>query len=116
MPTEYILNEDQEKWLTALESGEYKKITGLLFDRGGFCCLGVGCVALGMESVEISGCEDLGYSIKTRAIENRLKLRSYEGEGSGDVSCLAQLNDENGLTFKQIAAVIRDDPSVYFHE
>ena len=50
MPTEYILNADQEKWLTALESGEYKQCIRALFDGVGFCSLGVACVAIGMNS------------------------------------------------------------------
>ena len=117
MPAEYILNEDQEKWLTALESGEYKQITGLLFGRGGFCCLGVGCVALGMESVEIDGVGDLGCSIETRMIESRLKLRTRNGGSRGEIAVsLIGLNDDCDFDFKEIAAVIRDDPSVYFHE
>jgi hypothetical protein len=31
----------KEKWITALESGEYKQCTGQLSHDGGYCCLGV---------------------------------------------------------------------------
>ena len=35
------INEFAEKWLKALESGEYEQIKGFLRDQHGFCCLGV---------------------------------------------------------------------------
>lgn len=31
------------KWVTALRSGEYKRDTGYLQTRKGYCCLGVAC-------------------------------------------------------------------------
>lgn len=34
---------EQEKWLSALESGEFKQIHGVLKSHDGYCCLGVGC-------------------------------------------------------------------------
>ena len=116
MPTEYILSEDQEKWLTALESGEYKQCRSRLSDGAGFCCLGVGCVVLGMKESEIAGAKGLLHSKKTRDILSRLRLRSSCGAGIKGNSALDRLNDWERLTLKQIAAVIRKDPSVYFHE
>lgn len=32
-----------EKWINALESGEYKQTKGKLQDQNGYCCLGVLC-------------------------------------------------------------------------
>jgi len=33
-----MLTEAQEKWLQALESGEYEQGVGALFDGEGYCC------------------------------------------------------------------------------
>ena len=79
MPTEYILNADQEKWLTALESGEYKQCTRALFDGVGFCSLGVACVALGMREDELEGCHSLLGSSETMGVMGTLKLCSPIG-------------------------------------
>ena len=117
MPTEYILNEDQEKWLTALESGEYKQCSLKLFDGEKFCCLGVGCAVLGMKEDELEGHKSLLGSRETAGVMSTLKLRSPTGIAiHATMPSLTQLNDRKGLTLKQIAGVIRDDPSVYFHE
>ena len=120
MPTEYILNADQETALAALESGKYKQIEGSLTYRGCFCCLGVFCIALGLTVSDIEGVDThLGLNSKTEEVQKKLKL--YDGEGSSSeqfalMDSLAGLNDGKGLTLKQIAAVIRKNPSVYFHE
>ena len=42
------LTKAQERWLTALESGEYKQTRDLLRDDNGFCCLGVACDLSGL--------------------------------------------------------------------
>jgi len=118
MPTEYILNEDQEKWLTALESGEYKQCRSMLSDGAGFCCLGVACDVLGVDREEIRGTY-LSHSAETREVRRRLRLHHFDGDSNIRLSTeysLAELNDDESSTFKEIAAVIRKNPSVYFHE
>lgn len=49
-----------EKWVTALESGEYKQINGKLSDGEGFCCLGVLCELAVQEGVIEPGVKDDG--------------------------------------------------------
>jgi hypothetical protein len=44
----------KQKWLDALESGDYKQDTGRLKTLTGYCCLGVLCKVLG-EEIDITG-------------------------------------------------------------
>lgn len=120
------LTEAQEKWLQALESGQYKQGKDVLRDdEDCFCCLGVACDLFIPETVDQGGygywygegadCED---SVAPKSVVEKLHLLSQNGKIAGrdeyePNSCLAQLND-NGQTFKQIAAFIRENPEKIF--
>ena len=53
---DFKFTEEQEKWLSALESGEYNQGVGALRTEKGYCCLGVACdvVGLGKWTTELS--------------------------------------------------------------
>lgn len=106
------LNEYQEKWLRALESGEYKQGYGWLYYHG-YCCIGV-AVAV------VAGCpEPQGISLVSfPGVVKDLKLRSvsgaFHGEEIENCSTLADLNDVAKWTFPKIAAFIRANPERVF--
>jgi hypothetical protein len=119
------IRERREKWLKALESGRYKQTTGQLRDvqadygTASYCCLGVLCniekekgqkwevdTFIGGVSMlpDFEGNmypdEDRYYDMPPTNIMDKLNL-------SEDLaSALAQMND-NGSTFKEIAAFLR---------
>lgn len=112
------------KWAKALESGKYKQTVGALRNEEGYCCLGVLCDLYG-EKVgirPISGTEGFHSAdggtiycgLLPPALVNLTGMKNNEGSvkkfgrKKRDTSLVA-LNDssKNGLTFKQIAQVIR---------
>lgn len=110
---------NQEKWLQALESGEYNQTSGLLADSNGFCCLGVACNLAVLDGVEIGVVVTLGprdwWSISYDESVAMLPRRAADWLGlrssattvvSGDVRA-ENLNDERRYSFAQIASHIR---------
>jgi hypothetical protein len=132
-----MLTEIQEKWLKALESGEYKQCTEALFDGTGYCCLGVAdVVCLGRtftrstdhscffdnngntRVLDSVGAEMLGIETTSGWITEVLQEEFYEAiRAAGYLgqykSSLAAYNDD-GATFAQIAAAIRKVPGAVF--
>lgn len=113
-------------WLKALDSGEYKQGVSYLVNGDKFCCLGVACDLTDMEYV----LKDVGAKEKVREYDGLAGIIPYpamkafglqDNEGqfkstdpTTDVHpSLAQLND-SGMSFKQIAAVIRSQPEDLF--
>lgn len=102
-----------ELWIKALESGEYKQGKGYLQQSNGkFCCLGVACDLAnktGVRKVEIVVDDNTCLPLKMQnflgisGIGDFSKTVVYKGNGW---ESLAGLNDD-GMTFKQIAKVIR---------
>ena len=128
------LGPNQEKWLKALESGEYKQglralhmNTVTLGDR--FCCLGVGCMTLDVERKKdscILGGLVFGVAGVTALapleLLQALALRSRGGAFSSntivagvEADSLVTLND-SGVSFQQIAAFCREHPELVFTE
>lgn len=113
----------QKKWLAALESGKYRQARGQLCKRTsghyGYCCLGVAAhVCLGKPVYMLDGAK-----ILRNAWYTKLGLRGASAPPKHGVyhsAGLTYLNDGSDdehvkkHTFKQIAAIIRKDPSVYF--
>ena len=115
----YQLTELQEKWLTALESGEYAQCKGSLHRGAGYCCLGVLCVVSGREFNEQGFCEERNQVLPS-SVREESRLRDSSGESLatfhiGDMrfSQLTEAND-SGHTFAQIAAAIRANPENFF--
>jgi hypothetical protein len=109
----------QEKWLTALESGEYQQCHSELHSNGKFCCLGVGCVILGYEIdgngfKRPDGSRAAGWLDGVDSVQLGLRCGSgllripFNGNDS-----LYQMNDD-GMTFAEIAAYIRANPENVF--
>jgi hypothetical protein len=109
----------KERWLKALESGEYAQTEGFLCREGeGFCCLGVACELAGMVAHD-RGADGIFYAGKSGVapanIVKRLHLRDESGTavgGAGFVG-LAVANDK-GTTFAEIAAFCRKHPEAVF--
>ncbi len=122
--TEYQFNDDQLKWLAALESGDYEQCRLVLYDGVGYCCLGVACKALGLEPEEheeyglSSYSFDGEFELLPESIAQRLRLRSNFGKAERDHpeshSHCTQMNDTRGWDFNTIAARLREEPDVYF--
>lgn len=123
----------QEKWLQALESGEYEQAKGHLMDivtspngKMKACCLGVACDVLGLDKCRAEGRPLVAFFYGERSSTAEMPLGSYKKLGLkselGEISlghptfksnCLSAAND-NGATFKQIAAFIRANPEKVF--
>lgn len=122
------LGPNQELWLQALESGEYKQGFDALcrvYPDGTveYCCLGVANELFSEEVIELvtefSGSSIKGwgdeYDLATNDTVEILKLYDNSGRGRSVFKTLVQRND-NGESFIEIAASIRKDPSMYFKE
>lgn len=105
-----------EKWADALESGEYKQGKGKLFDGQSYCCLGVACVLAGRkfeESEVWNGVWVVENTLSESYLPEDVKIEIEMKHGTGSIfyngrnTTLADLND-NGLTFTEIAKIIRD--------
>lgn len=102
------------RWVKALDSGEYKQTEGKLRDgRDNFCCLGVLCNIHAYDHPEVAAAqldswEYLGSD--TELPEEVMKwagMQSMTGQIKGRSESLIDFNDCHGLTFPQIAKVIR---------
>ena len=129
---------NQEAWLKALESGEYKQCKGSLSTGGGYCCLGVACKVKGMKGKESRDEEEgkivLRFSDSTAtapgSVVKHLCLRDDMGtfsrvlvsekdleaieKAKAECTDLATLNDDAGWSFKRIARFIRRNPQAVF--
>lgn len=128
----YKFTPEQEAWLKALESGEYKQGTGSLSRNGQLCCLGVACEVInklhpGTLPVEKTISGEIVYTsydgrtgwLSEKAV-NIMKLRGQNGRSEIPVAntrmkALSSANDF-GATFADIAAFIRANPTAVFTE
>jgi hypothetical protein len=125
MEAKQELGPNQEKWLQALESGDYKQGMGNLHVVLGygelFCCLGVGCAVFDLprEQLETVVLYDGVRDYAPEALVKALGLHSsagsmfFHGTVGGN---LAAMNDSGNYPFKVIAATIRNNPAVFFVE
>lgn len=98
--------EFKTKWLAALRSGDFEQGRDFLAGYGKFCCLGVGCVVLGI------GPEGENGNLRTDQPAGFATL-AWDGETTNDfeyealsAQCdLARMNDA-GKTFLEIADII----------
>jgi hypothetical protein len=127
------LTELQEKWLKALESGEYRQTTGVLHDGIGYCCLGLLCKMAGAtfelsepDEEERENGEDRDvvwrcggiYHLPPEKVWKDAGLHSQTGQIIGGDRVhgerfLTSAND-GGATFVEIATVIRANPQNFF--
>lgn len=129
----------QEKWLTALESGEYRQTTENLCKDGGYCCLGVATHTVNPNhpALAANGWDKLDWTV-----EHDLEPGDVERYGSDEMTappdvvdalhlvdsdgkfrfgatyhqadCLVRLNDSLGMTFPDIVEFIRKRPWLVF--
>lgn len=122
------LGPNQTKWLEALESGEYKQGFNALcrvYPDGTveYCCLGVANELFSKKQTKIKDCSngyvkgwDDDFAFAAKDTTRKLALYSKEGhDKTGSGVTIAMKNDDE-KTFKEIAAMIRENPSVYFKE
>lgn len=114
------LGPNQEKWLAALESGEWKQGRGKLRsdDDNRFCCLGVGADVAKLEWVKTAHGHfavlgEIGQAPQT--LQDWLGLRDSLGSAVGLDICLTEMND-NGKSFKKIAKFVRGNAEAVFKE
>ena len=104
-------------WIEELLSDGYAKGTESLGDDDeGYCCLGVGCVALNIDfykgddhSIELA--TKVGLLNEYGEFESKYK----EMEIENDSSSLVSLNDETELSLKEIGEFIRDHTELLFN-
>lgn len=116
-----ILTEIQEKWLQALESGNYKQGKHLLRSSNDeYCCLGVACELLNYNREKQETC--YSYNGRSEVLPSMKELGLYSLSGNFHIPVnydnipyynLAALNDA-GLSFKDIASMIRSNPENVF--
>lgn len=131
------LTEEQEQWLQALESGEYKQGRTYLNKNGCMCCLGVACEILIPDTVTGDLVKSygtgkdkestmapkmvidiLGLNDEFGALNlDRVTVHKYtpkDAEKIQSYGSLASMNDGVELSFKEIAEFIRWAPEVVF--
>lgn len=97
----------KQKWINALRSGEFKQGDGVLLDEGNdeplHCCLGVGCIVLGLKPNENGNFPDDSQTDKFDGIAfptpRQLKRMGISKQAAVK---LADMNDDN-CTFDEIA-------------
>ena len=110
-----MMNDNMKKVVKALRSGEYKQTRETLQDATGYCCLGVMCDVYrketGAELLLSSGLETLaGCTLYAQeGVKEWVGLVRSEGD-SYENPTLAELNDDEGYTFSQIADFIESEP------
>jgi hypothetical protein len=101
-----------ERWLEALESGEYKQCKDELWnhdeEKPRYCCLGVVCV---LEGVNIERDTD-GFSLSSKTqrllgIDDNGSFKNKITYRGKPYLSLSHLND-SGVKFKSIAKIIRE--------
>ena len=122
-----MLNENAQKLVNALRSGEYAQIIGALHKDSGFCCLGVACDLFIKETdtspgwtKSIWGGFTQSFDDETAVLPDRVRVwlgfRTNRGgihhSKEGYIS-LASANDA-GVSFKEIADMIEDEPDGLF--
>lgn len=115
-----VLGPLQLQWIEALESGKFEQGQACLKKDNKFCCLGVACELSGITAIPATCYGVVRYEYLgeryylPQEIVDKLKFRGNQGDAFGEPTmAIALLNDE-GKTFKEIAAIIRENPSQYF--
>lgn len=104
-----------DRWIEALESGEYKQTTGALRNSKGFCCLGVLCDLAhkeGLIGVRTYSSDVFQYDDSCSILPKSVRIWAGMADANGQLlngTYLTQLNDERGYSFKDIANKIREE-------
>lgn len=117
-----MLNENAKKWVNALRSGKYKQGKHALRNLNDeYCCLGVACDLAVKEGVipkeEKTSCVFVyGGSTGLLPVSVKNWLNLTNDAGMFDEGVLIVLNDDDGLSFNQIADIIESEPKGLFNE
>jgi len=95
------MNEHAQQWLEALRSGDYEQTYEMFSSQGQFCAIGVACDL-------ISPSEPVTSELIDHVTTDYLHL-THEG-----VDKIVSMNDDQEMTFSQIADQIESSPSTYF--
>jgi hypothetical protein len=95
-------------WITALRSGNYNQGKGRLQSEYGYCCLGVACSVLIPEDKQEFNSADF---LHGRMPDNQPNAPQWLKDIDNDFGIktdrtLAELNDNDGLSFNEIADVL----------
>lgn len=114
--TNKLTNEQVEymtEWVTALRSGKYKQIDGMLYNGYGFCCLGVLC-EIGVKKGILIRKGDSYTNVKdpsdfsTKALPNVMQ-KIFPMRTDLKPNILMRMNDVYEDTFDDIADVIESE-------
>lgn len=117
---------EQEAWLVELETTD--KLQGKLNlkaltenNKECFCCLGIACELFEPKGFVLQHEDDSIFSINGKSsglpsnIQNKLNLYKALGQSrKSGTYALFELNDDHNKSFKEIAAIIRENPHHYF--
>lgn len=123
-----MLNENAQKWVDALRSGEYTQCQHSLRQNNKYCCLGVACEVAIANGVEIErfyngvlyrygNDGELEESFLPSKVVSWLNLTSDNGkhyDNYGPTS-LTRVNDHRRSSFDQIADLIESEPKGLFN-
>lgn len=123
----FVFTPAQVDWLHSLRSGRYRQTCRELSSNGAFCCLGVGAQRAEKAGIRVTRHMTNGF-LKGNYLEEQpwtqdyLGLSSKEGiakkpymfRGKMVQHSLAELNDMEGATFKEIAGVLEHNPETFF--
>ena len=110
---------NREIWLNALSSGKYKQTSEVLQDSSGFCCLGVACDVYMKETGKGEWIVEDSRKVFLDSI-TRLpdEVKNWFGfstkYGDYDDGMLTKLNDDERLSFSEIADIIDSNPKGLF--
>ena len=119
------LGPNQQKWVDALRSGQYKQARFVLHSQilhngeNSYCCLGVACVIAEQNGVIVRRKFDeqlIGGSLYDQPdVLDWLKMKTIVGTyGYTDAKSLALCNDYEGMDFNQIADEIERNADTLF--
>lgn len=94
MITEKLPIDIKEKWIQALQSGEYKQTTGTLCDKNGYCCLGVLAKVCNVPQDKIEGDMILPEDWTNYGIPKMVTGEAYNNKEI--VGAITEMNDDEG--------------------
>lgn len=108
-----MLNENAKKWVAALRSGQYKQCKNRLTHAGRYCCLGVACAISPLDRKKWVHDYTLPWQVM-----DWLGIINSQGEFGSVVEgkALTVLNDDDDLSFEEIADIIESEPAGLFRD
>jgi len=107
-----VLNENAQRWVAALRSGEYTQTTGRLRNGDAFCCLGVACDLF--DSSQWT--RDYDYEFDRYGVPDSVRdsLGLRDNAGANDNCASLAYHNDTGSSFADIADIIESEPPGLF--